>query len=57
MLLTVVKGLLRIDLLRGRVAFLSKFVSMENNLPATITIYYMVIMDGSDQWHTIYVQN
>ena len=33
---------------------LSKFISMENNLTATIIIYYM---DGSDQWHTIYVQN
>ena len=33
---------------------LSKFISMENNLTATIIIYYM---DGSDKWHTIYVQN
>ena len=30
---------------------LSKFISMENNLTATIIIYYM---DGSDQWHTMY---
>ena len=33
---------------------LSKFISMENNLTPTIIIYYM---DGSDKWHTIYVQN
>ena len=32
---------------------LSKFISMENNLTATIIIYYM---DGSDQWHTIYTK-
>ena len=30
---------------------LPKFISMENNLTATIIIYYM---DGSDQWHTKY---
>jgi hypothetical protein len=30
---------------------LPKFISMENNLTATIIIYYM---DGSDQWHTTY---
>ena len=30
---------------------LPKFISMENNLTATISIYYM---DGSDQWHTMY---
>ena len=30
---------------------LPKFISMENNLTATIIIYYM---DGSDQWHTMY---
>ena len=33
---------------------LSKFISIENNLTPTITIYYM---DGSDKWLTIYVQN
>ena len=30
---------------------LPKFISMENNLTATIIIYYM---DGSYQWHTMY---
>ena len=30
---------------------LPKFISMENNLTATIIIYYM---DGSDQFHTMY---
>jgi hypothetical protein len=30
---------------------LPKFISMENNLTATIIIYYM---HGSDQWHTMY---
>ena len=29
---------------------LPKFISMENNLTATIIIYYM---DGFDQWNTI----
>ena len=33
---------------------LPKFISMENNLTATIIIYYM---DGSDQYGTQYVQN
>jgi hypothetical protein len=27
------------------------FISMDNNLTATIIMYYM---DGSDQWHTMY---
>ena len=30
---------------------LPKFISIENNLTATIIIYYM---DGSDKWQTMY---
>jgi hypothetical protein len=33
---------------------LPKWISMENNLTATMNNHILGYMDGSDQWHTVY---